>query len=277
MRRKYFCVLASLILITNPGHFDRRILQEQRMEMPAVERANLVIAGGHKLPKEVYETFFELVGGKEKLIVVIPTASCDPDDMDHLARLWMKGARNLKTIHTTSRCEANNPQFSAILERADGVWLTGGDQERLANAYRGTLVHKRLIELLNRGGVIGGTSAGAAVMTRVMIAGERSKCWFSNRMRPVPGEGFGFLPGGITDQHSSQRYRGPRMKEMLSNYPHLYGLAVDERTAAVVRVEGSEITACAIGYHKVLLFQNGSGKPLISELKRENKALLAQE
>src|SRR5207302_6337873 len=113
---------------------------------------------------------------------------------------WKKrGAASVTLLHTRSRATANDASFCQPLAEATGVWLGGGDQSKLVSAYRGTAVESELHKLLRRGGVIGGTSAGAAVMSGPMIAG--------GNMPARLGQGFGFLPGGIVDQHFLRRNR----------------------------------------------------------------------
>jgi cyanophycinase len=107
------------------------------------------------------------------------------------------------------------------------VWLAGGDQTLLIEAYQGTAVERELHRLLARGGVIGGTSAGAAVMSKVMIRG-------GNPLAEI-GSGFGFLRGVIVDQHLSERDRLPRLQGAVDRHPGSLGLGIDEQTAVVVQ------------------------------------------
>ena len=120
---------------------------------------------------------------------------------------------------------ADEPSFSKILQEATGVWLGGGDQSRLSEAYNGTNFLAELKKLLERGGVVGGTSAGAAVMSSMMITGGTTKA--------AVGVGFGFVPGLVVDQHFTAHNRMSRLMGVLSEYPELVGLGIDEATAAV--------------------------------------------
>ncbi len=114
-----------------------------------------------------------------------------------------------------------------MLEAATGVWFSGGDQSRVTAVYLDTVVERALNRLLERGGVIGGTSAGAAIMSRVMITGGQGKA--------TVGTGFGFLPGAVVDQHALRRNRINRLLGVLAEHPDLTGVAVDEATALVIR------------------------------------------
>lgn len=189
----------------------------------------LIIAGGGRLPSAICEHFIELAGGKEARIVVIPTASSRadrPQTLTTYAYFKNKGV-NVELLHTRSRQEADTEGFAQRLRNATGVWITGGDQSRLMDAYQGTAVERELHRLLARGKVIGGTSAGAAVMSRVMITGGKTTARL--------GEGFGFLTGIVVDQHFHNRKRLGRLLTALTQYPRHLGIGIDEETAIIVR------------------------------------------
>jgi cyanophycinase len=189
----------------------------------------LVIVGGGDLPDAVLNRFLELAGGKSARLVIIPTASARADHPEQLKNwaFWKsQEAASVVLLHTRRREQANDPAFVKPLRDATGVWLSGGDQALLAAAYRGTLVEKELRRLLARGGVVGGTSAGAAVMSAVMIEG-------GNPARV--GDGFGLLPGAVVDQHFTNRKRLDRLLGVLAKYPDYLGIGIDEETAAVVQ------------------------------------------
>jgi cyanophycinase len=113
------------------------------------------------------------------------------------------------------------------------VWLSGGDQSRLVAAYRGTQVERALQGVLARGGVIGGTSAGAAVMSPLMI--------IRGNPSAQVGPGFGWLPGLVVDTHFGRRHRQPRLLGVVTTHPGFLGLGIDERTAVVVRGRSMEV------------------------------------
>src|SRR4051794_16826059 len=195
-------------------------------------RGSLVICGGGGLPDPVRKRFVELAGGPKARIVVSPTASEDADakgpELAEFTEPWAKrGAASVVLLHTRARAKADEPAFSKPLDEATGVWFSGGDQSRVTDAYLGTAVEKALRKVLDRGGVIGGTSAGAAITSRVMITGGQEKA--------TVGTGFGFLPGAVVDQHALRRNRVNRLLGVLADHPGLAGIAIDEATALVVR------------------------------------------
>src|SRR5262249_53182564 len=153
-------------------------------------------------------------------------------------------------LHTRKSEEANDPVFVQPLTTATGVWFEGGEQTRLMAAYRGTAVEKALHNILARGGVLGGTSAGAAIMSTVMIA--------SGNPQANVEEGFGFLPGVIVDQHFLQRNRVNRLFGVVAQHPDQVGLGIDEQTAVVVK--GRSLTVVGSSYALVCLAAS-AGRP----------------
>jgi cyanophycinase len=218
-------------------------------------RGSLVICGGGGLPERVRQTFIGLAGGRQAKIVVIPTASGDADGpapvRAEFREPWDKrGVASAVLLHTRSRAKADEPGFARPLEEATGVWFSGGDQSRVTEVYLGTAVERALRHLLDRGGVIGGTSAGAALMSRVMITGGQDKA--------TVGTGFGFLPGVIVDQHALRRNRLNRLIGVLADHPGLTGVAIDEATALLVRQGRWQV----LGNSYVVVCRSpGAGKP----------------
>lgn len=206
----------------------------------------LLIAGGGKLPSDVRQAFFDLAGKSDAKVVVIPTASADADDpkkADSFLKPWadLKPA-SVVLLHTRDAKTADDPAFVKPLAQATAVWFGGGDQSKLTAAYRGTLVEKELHKLHARGGLIGGSSAGAAVMTDLMIAGGTDVAKL--------GDGFGFLPGFVVDQHFVARKREKRLEGVVASAPARVGLGIDEGTAVLIRgrvarvIGDSTVTVC---------------------------------
>ena len=201
---------------------------------PAGIRGTLIIAGGGELPEQILRRFIREAQGRRARIVVIPTAaeSASDDAADpvraerHLAPWKALGAAKVTLLHASSREQADEEAFVAPLREATGVWFGGGQQSRIAEAYLGTAVEREVRAVLARGGVVGGTSAGAAIQSKVMIAGGN----------PVPqlAAGFDLLPGTIIDQHFLARSRQPRLLHAVKKHPALVGIGIDERTALVV-------------------------------------------
>jgi len=226
-----------------------------------------LLAGGGKLPDGIYERFFELAGGDATKIVLIPTATarCDTAEQQQaILTRWQKAhpGHDFTLLHTRDREEANREEFTAPLRAATGVWISGGQQRRLAAVYVGTRTETELQNLLSRGGVVGGSSAGTAIQTRTMIQ--------SGMAPPVIAVGFDFVPGAICDQHFLKRKRLPRLQRALGDHIGLFGIGVDEGTA--VEIRGREMRVH--GRSKALLvLPTGAGRPeRIVELQAGDRA-----
>jgi cyanophycinase len=218
------------------------------LSAPAYEReftGSLVIVGGGKLPDAVRDRFFELAGGKDKArIVVIPTATAEADAKDAEEKFTKPWAdlkpEWVRVLHTRDRKAADSAEFVKPLTEATAVWFPGGDQKRITEVYLGTAVEKELAALLQRGGVIGGTSAGAAIMSEVMIENGNQKA--------AVGKGFGWLKGFVVDQHFLARNRLDRLMGVVHDHPGFVGLGVDEATAVVVQKRSLKVIgdSCAL-------------------------------
>jgi cyanophycinase len=192
-------------------------------------KGSLLICGGGKLPEELTKRFVQTAGGQRAKIVVIPTASDGMTDeqIELLSEVWKKrGAMTVSVLHTTDRKRADSKEFVKPLTEATGVWFGGGSQSRIADAYLGTAVEQSLGDVLKRGGIIGGTSAGAAIMSRVMIANGNPQAEVRT--------GFDLLPGTVIDQHFLARNRKPRLLGVLKERSGLVGVGIDEGTALLV-------------------------------------------
>ncbi|HZL90593.1 MAG TPA: cyanophycinase [Pirellulaceae bacterium] len=217
-------------------------------------RGTLVIAGGGELPEAVARRFVREARGRRTRIVVIPTASATADEEvadpakaeRHLAPWKALNVGDVKLLHTRSRETANDEAFLAPLKQATGVWFGGGEQSRLAEAYLGTGVEREIKAVLARGGVVGGTSAGAAIQSHVMIAGGNPE--------PTMATGFDLLPGMIVDQHFLARSRQPRLVAAIAKNPALVGIGIDEGTALVVSGRRMEV----IGRSRAVVILAGS-------------------
>jgi cyanophycinase len=217
----------------------------------------LVIVGGGGMPNTIRDRFLELAGGKKARLVIIPTASYKADRPE-LLKSWgywkAQEVASVTLLHTRDRKQANDPKFVKPLTEATGAWISGGDQSLLAAAYHGTAVERELQKLLARGGVIGGTSAGASIMSSVMITGGNPDA--------QTGTGFGLLPQVVIDQHFDNRHRLKRLMGVVSKYPQYLGIGIDEQTA--VEIRGT--AAWVLGNEKVSICIPASG-PLASEVR----------
>ncbi|MBM3724426.1 MAG: cyanophycinase [Acidobacteria bacterium] len=217
-------------------------------------RGSLLAAGGGALGPAIVKRFIDLAGGPGALIVVIPTAG----ELDTSLRARLEpgllvkaGARRIRVLHTRDRMVADTEAFAAPLREARGVWFEGGRQWRLVDSYAGTRTQREIQNVLARGGVVGGTSAGASILASYMVRGARD----GNHILMAPGyeEGFGFLRNAAIDQHLFRRGRERDMIQVVAAYPDLLGIGIDESTAIVVSGNTFEV----IGAGKVAIYSSG--------------------
>ena len=219
----------------------------------------LVIAGGGDLGPEIVGRFLAEAGGANAPIVVIPTASETEPEPGLLARhiLAKAGATNLHLLHTRDRAAADTREFAKPIAAARGVWFDGGRQWRLVDSYLNTRTHRELLKLLERGGAIGGSSAGATIQGSYLVRGARE----GNHIMMAPGyeEGLSFLPNVAIDQHLFRRKREMDMLPVIETHPALTGLGIDEQTAVVVKKNLLEV----VGASKVAVYWKDGPKPYL--------------
>jgi cyanophycinase len=217
-------------------------------------KGNLLIVGGGAIVPEISDQFFELAGGKDAPIVVIPTADgAEKYDDTYLDKTWLRkaGATHLTLLHTNDRATADSADFVKPIAEARGVWFVGGRQWHLVDSYLNTRTQKELVKLLDRGGVIAGSSAGATIIGSYLVRGARE----GNALMMAPGyeEGMGFLSNAAVDQHIITRHRESDMGGVIKAHPDLLGIGIDESTAIVVHGSGFFV----IGNSKVAITEGG--------------------
>jgi len=242
LKPRWFVVALALALVLPAWGADDASPPRTRVGPP---HGKLFIVGGGNL-RALWPMFIELAGGRDAPIVVIPTAGNNVQDPAPATRsLRTYGALNVTQLHTTDRATADSEEFAAVLRSARAVWISGGRQWRLANAYLGTRTLREIHALLARGGVVGGSSAGASIQASFLIRG--SPAGTKIVMAPGHEEGFGFLRGAAIDQHANTRGRQDDIRSVLKKYPQLLGIVLDEATALVVAGDECEV----VGWGKV--------------------------
>ncbi|HEY0174911.1 MAG TPA: cyanophycinase [Pedobacter sp.] len=201
------------------------------------EKGSLLIIGGNVGDnRAIWDKFTELAGGKEKaVIVVVTTASGDSAAYDKKDIETVKketGIKNVTLLHTSDLKEANSEKFIAPLKNATGVYFVGGRQWRIADSYLNTLTHKAFWDVLNRGGVIAGSSAGASIQGSFLWRGDTKGAQI---LVGDHTQGLGFLKNSAIDQHILQRNRQFDLVELIRKAPKLIGIGLDEATAVLVQ------------------------------------------
>ena len=216
----------------------------------AQPKGSLLIVGGGPQPDALVRRFVDLAGGAGKArIVVFAMASEDglqggEEKAEDLRKL---GAHAVNAYIT--REQANQDSVVHLLDDATGIWFGGGDQVLLTRALAGTKVESAILARYRDGAVVGGTSAGAAVMSTPMITGEErhpggerpdTTDAFKTIARDniITSDGFGLIQGAIIDQHFLRRKRHNRLVSIVLEHPELLGVGIDESTALLVQPSG---------------------------------------
>jgi len=208
---------AGLLALAAPAHAQ-----------PA-PRGHLVVVGGGGVPDVILTRALELAGGPSAPIVIFPQASELADTGDVAAEMWKKaGATNVRWMPLTDAAAARQ-----AVESAAFIWFPGGDQAKLMKAFEGTGVPDVIARRYREGAVVGGTSAGAAVMSAIMLTGDADLQSITvGATKTAPG--LGLWPEVIVDQHHLKRQRQSRLISLVLEHPALIGIGIDERTAAIV-------------------------------------------
>lgn len=234
----------------------------------ASDHGCMLLCGGSLLPQTILEAFHERGGGVQGQLVIIPTASprSDLGDFTIWKSMWNGQKWNsICVVHALDKEAASNESLLDSIRSASAVWIAGGDQQRLVDRYLGTPVHTELQNVLNRGGIIGGTSADAAIASRTMIAGGVTL--------PTLTEGWGLLPGTIIDQHFSQRGRFERLAHAVERFPDRVGIGIDEATGILLNREGMEV----LGSGSVYLVRSQSNKDFSHSMSAEQVGLVPMQ
>jgi cyanophycinase len=227
----------------------------------------VMVVGGGSMGPELYARFIELAGGPDALIVDVPTAggaAAYPSETGSSRGFRNAGAKNVVVLHTTDRKLADTDSFVAPLKRAGAVWFEGGRQFHLVDSYAGTRTEREFQNVLARGGIVGGSSAGASILGSYMVRGAPSN---NNFIISYPGyeTGFGYLRGVGIDQHVVARMRLRDLADsLMPRHPEVLGISEDEGTAWLVRGDDAEI----IGRNKAFVYggkdPTDKGRPFLT-------------
>ncbi len=225
----------------------------------AQPKGHLVIIGGGDKPMSVMKKIVELAGGENSKILIIPNASSVPFEAykEEAKEFNEAGCKNISYIFC-SREQADLDSNVNKLNGVTGIFFSGGDQSRLTGDLLGTKLIAKVHEIYENGGVISGTSAGAAVMSKVMITGDElinkdTTTSFNsiqkNNVKTI--EGFGFVTKCIIDQHFIKRKRNNRLISVVLEHPELLGVAIDESTAILINPDD---TFEVLGESQVIIY-----------------------
>ena len=245
------------LLVANCGTFAQA--QPPPKAEPASGGHLLLIGGGYK-PPEVMARFVQLANGAQRPIVVFTLASEESRKAgeEYKALFQAQGASQVEVLHIDERNAALLPESVEAVRRAGGVFFSGGDQNRISQRLLDTPLQEALRELLARGGVVGGTSAGAACQSDIMFVGEGDE-GVLRAGNVVTTRGLGLFPGVIVDSHFVARKRANRLVSLVLEHPELLGVGIDESTAVWVKPDK---TLEVLGKGWVVLYDATQARPL---------------
>ena len=251
--------LHLLLVLAMTIHSDGYTAKEATASNPEAvgpDKGWLVIVGGGMTTNEVKDRFVALAGGPDANFVVIPTALSDKEIEARYgkSRTELFGLKHVAVMHTRDRARANSEGFVEPLRQASGVWIDGGRQWRLADAYLGTAVEREIKALLMRGGVVGGSSAGATIQASFLTRGAPGTARNpdgDNTIMISPGHetGFGLIPNSAIDQHVNTRGREADLDAVISAHPELLGIGIDESAAIVVHHDSFFVVGGQVAIH----------------------------
>src|SRR5450755_4673220 len=228
-------------------------------------KGTLVIqGGGSDVATGIVETFINKAGGLGAKIVVVPTAGGNKNQdgsikvykEDQVLAGWKKrGLTNVWMLHTHDPKVADTEEFAKILRDANGVWFDGGRQWNIVDSYANTLTLREFHKVLERGGVIGGSSAGATIQGDYLVRGAVAGSEIVMTTEPEHEHGFAFLRRVAIDQHINTRNRWDDIIPVIKKYPDLLGIGLSEGTAIVVTGDRFEV----IGKWKAAIHDNTRG------------------
>lgn len=225
-------------------------------------KGTLVIVGGGNLNGTgIIEKFIELAGGPERKFIIVPTAGGNRNrdgaviayKEEEVVRSWVeRGVKNVRMLHTHDPKVADTEAFVKDLREADAVWFNGGRQWNIVDAYANTLAYREFHNVLARGGVIGGSSAGATIQGDYLVRGDTSGPDVMMTAEPNHQEAFKFLRNTAVDQHINARNRWDDLIPVIRKFPKMLGIGLSEGTAIIVKADTFEVT----GKWKVAVHDN---------------------
>jgi cyanophycinase len=263
MRRRLVLVLALGLLWSPTLLLQRGQTTAKPAAAPEYGPPNgtlVIVGGGSTDGTTIMEKFIELAGGVDKKFIIVPTAGGNMQDgkprvyqEEQTIAGWLKrGVKNVKMLHTHDPKVANTEAFVKDLREANAVWFNGGRQWNIVDSYAGTLTYKEFHKVLERGGVIGGSSAGATIQGHYLVRGDTSGPNVMMTEEPNHQHAFGFLRKSAIDQHINARNRWDDLTKVIEKYPELLGIGLSEGTAIVVKGDSFEV----MGKWKVAIHDN---------------------
>ncbi len=238
----------------------------------ALAKGHLVIIGGGSRPDDVMKAVIDLLDEPGSKLMIIPMASSEPVETAEYQKGQFQNLGHSNTDYIyCNREKADSDSILALMDNVRGIFFSGGAQSRLTQILLGTRLLSRIRKIYESGGVIAGTSAGAAVMSQIMITGDEIKYGEDDRVfasieknNIVTIEGFGFIKSAVIDQHFISRKRHNRLISIILENPQLIGIGIDESTAIIVEPD-SDIEV--IGERQVIIYDASNSNDITTDDK----------
>jgi cyanophycinase len=250
------CALAILI-----ASVAARTAAEDPPEYGPPNGTLVVVGGGTLEGTGILEKFIQLAGGPGASFVIVPTAGGNKNqdgtvreykEADVIAPWLKRGIKNVRMLHTHDPKVADTEAFAAVLRTANAVWFNGGRQWNIVDSYMNTITYKEFHNVLARGGVIGGSSAGATIQGDYLVRGAIAGPQIMMTPEKEHERGFNFLRRTAIDQHINTRNRWDDLIPVIQKMPELLGIGLSEGTAIVVTGDRFEVA----GKWKVAIHDN---------------------
>lgn len=263
MRKRLLFLVVSTLLLVLSFSTPAAVQQPPAAQAPEYGPAKgtlVIVGGGGTDGTGIMEKFIELAGGLDAKFVIVPTAAGNrkndvmvPYSEEGVLPPWLKrGLKHVKMLHTHDPKVADTEAFVKDLREANAVWFNGGRQWNIVDSYAGTLTYREFHKVLERGGVIGGSSAGATIQGHYLVRGDTSGAGVMMTEEKNHQVAFDFLRKTAIDQHINARSRWDDLIPVIKKYPELLGIGLSEGTAIVVKGDQFEI----MGKWKVAIHDN---------------------
>lgn len=259
MHRRFLTLVAGVVMIA--ATLSGAPTAQEAPEYGPPKGTLVIVGGGSTEGTGIVEKFIALAGGPDKKFVIVPTAGGNRNregalveyKEDQVIQSWVRrGLKNVKMLHTADPKVADTEEFARVLRDADAVWFNGGRQWNIVDSYANTLTYREFHKVLERGGVIAGSSAGATIQGEYLVRGDTSGADVMMTAEPTHQEAFKFLRKSAIDQHINTRNRWDHLIEVIQKKPTLLGIGISEGTAVIVTGDTFEV----MGKWKVAVHDN---------------------
>jgi len=261
MRQRLAILTIVLAMIAVSVPFGGQAAPQSAPEYGPAKGTLVIVGGGSTEGTGIVETFIQLAGGPEKKFVIVPTAGGNRNrdggliqyaEAQQIASWTRRGLKHVRMLHTHDPKVADTEAFVQPLLDADAVWFNGGRQWNIVDSYANTRTLTEFRNVLERGGVIAGSSAGATIQGEYLVRGDTSGPDVMMTEEPNHQLGFAFLRRSAIDQHINTRNRWDDLIPVIRKFPNRLGIGLSEGTAIVVTGDRFEV----LGKWKVAVHDN---------------------